>query len=335
MPTTYDHYLEHVEEYLVLDTPLAFGLHPNAEIDFRTTESEILFTTLIELQPRDAGAGEAGASPQDIAQNVVGDILDKYGEKKFDMDDIMRSLEDQGPYQNVFLQECENMNALLIVITQSLHELNLGFAGELTMSENMENLMNALYLDRVSAGWAKFAWPSLRALGTWLFDMSMRLVQLEEWTANPMEIPKVTWLSGLINPQSFLTAVCQVTAQKNQWELDKLGVLTEVQKKMKEGIETPAREGAYCDGMSLQGARFDMASGMVEKSKPKEMFCPVPVINCKAVGVDKLETVGVYYCPCYKTVQRGPTFVFCAQLKTKAPSGQWVLAGVGLIMDAV
>jgi dynein heavy chain len=34
-----------------------YGLHPNAEIDFLTTTSETLFKTVLELQPRDAGAG--------------------------------------------------------------------------------------------------------------------------------------------------------------------------------------------------------------------------------------------------------------------------------------
>jgi hypothetical protein len=49
-------------------------------------------------------------------------------------------------------------------------------------------------------------------------------------TNNPQQ--QVTWLSGLVNPQSFLTAVCQVTAQKNGWELDKLVIQTDVTKKM-------------------------------------------------------------------------------------------------------
>ena len=60
---------------------------------------------------------------------------------------------------------------------------------------------------------------------------------------------QVTWLSGLINPQSFLTAICQVTAQKNQWELDKLVPWTDVTKKIAvEEIEGPSREGAYIIG---------------------------------------------------------------------------------------
>lgn len=41
------------------------------------------------------------------------------------------------------------MNTLLAEIVRSLKELQLGFAGELTMSDAMEGLMDALYLDKV------------------------------------------------------------------------------------------------------------------------------------------------------------------------------------------
>lgn len=40
-----------------------------------------------------------------------------------------------------------------------------------------------------------------------------------------------------------------------------------------------------------------------------------------------------YQCPVYRTEQRGPTYVFTAQLKTKSPPARWVMAGVGLVMD--
>merc|ERR1711998_757094 len=157
---------------------------------------------------------------------------DRFGEKKYDVEDIARSLDDQGPYQNVFMQEMDVHNVLLAEIVRSLNELKLGFAGELTMSDAMEALLNALYMDAIPASWAKRAWPSKRGLVSWLSNFTQRLNQLDEWSGNPMEIPKVTWLSGLVNPQSFLTAINQVAAQKDKSELDKLVSLTDVTKKM-------------------------------------------------------------------------------------------------------
>jgi dynein heavy chain, axonemal len=86
--------------------------------------------------------------------------------------------------------------------------------------------------------------------------------------------------------------------------------------------------------MSMQGTRWDSQIGMSERSKLKEMFFRMPVINVKALATDKVETnTTVYTCPSYKTTQRGPTFVFCVQLKTKANSGKWMLAGVAMIFD--
>ncbi|KAG1688924.1 hypothetical protein DVH05_003008 [Phytophthora capsici] len=82
-PSSYDKYLEHIETELKTDSPLAFGLHPNAEIDFRTTQSENLFRTLMELQPRDAAAGDATMSPLELAKQGLEMVLSRVGEKKF------------------------------------------------------------------------------------------------------------------------------------------------------------------------------------------------------------------------------------------------------------
>lgn len=145
-------------------------------------------------------------SPEQIVGGLSETIIDRYGEKKFDVEDIGRSLEEAGPYQNVFmqvgfstikymgedrgkrtrnpdatnaqmnsvdaslfvcsishsidalliyllhpLQEMDVMNTLLSEIIRSLKELQLGFAGELTMSDAMESLMDDLYLDKVNS----------------------------------------------------------------------------------------------------------------------------------------------------------------------------------------
>ena len=55
----------------------------------------------------------------------------------------------------------------------------------------------------------------------------------------------------------------------------------------------------------------------------------------KQIRTYKASTSNIYQCPVYKTLQRGPTFVFVAQLKTKSPPARWTLAGVALVMDIV
>ena len=198
-PTSFEKYIQHIDKNMTGDTPIAFGLHPNAEIDFRTQQSNTMFSTLLELQPKGALSGEGVASPQQVAAATANELLEKFEEKNFDVEDLIKNLDEIGPYQNVFIQEMDVMNVLLAEIRRSIKELQLGFDGELTMSEAMEELMMALYLDRVPASWAKRAWPSRMSLRVWVKNFSDRLFQLEEWMNNPSEIPKVTWLSGLVN----------------------------------------------------------------------------------------------------------------------------------------
>ena len=59
--SNYEAVLEHVDEELKGETPLAFGLHPNAEIGFRTQTSEELLRVILELSAASGdGAGAEG-----------------------------------------------------------------------------------------------------------------------------------------------------------------------------------------------------------------------------------------------------------------------------------
>lgn len=51
-PMSYDKYLEHIDTTMGADTPIAFGLHPNAEIDFRTQQSDTMFKVCDEFSRR-------------------------------------------------------------------------------------------------------------------------------------------------------------------------------------------------------------------------------------------------------------------------------------------
>lgn len=151
-----------------------------------------------------------------------------------------------------------------------------------------------------------------------------------------MNIPKVVFLNRLFNPQSFLTAIKQVYSRKHKAELNKLYIQTDILKYMYYQPELPAcKDGAYVFGCQVEGARWDVGLGSLEESFAKKQFSVVPVINCRAalMPADGKEEKGVYKCPCYKTEMRGATYVFEAQMKTKAPPQKWILAGVAMILD--
>jgi dynein heavy chain len=238
------------------------------------------------------------------------------------------------PYVMVAIQESERMNLLLAEMKRSLAELDLGLKGDLTMTEPMERLLRALAIDAVPASWRNLAYPSLRPLGSWLQNLLQRVQQLIEWTAD-MGVPKVVWLPGLFNPQSFLTAVMQTTARRNDWPLDKTVIITEVTKKQPDQIEAPSRDGAFIHGLTLEGARWDDKAGMLDDSKPKELFCQMPVMLVRAVTADKAETKDAFQCPVYTTEARFREEVFTAQLKSKHNWIKWTLAGVCLFLDVV
>lgn len=76
--------------------------------------------------------------------------------------------------------------------------------------------------------------------------------ELEAWTTD-FALPTTVWLGGFFNPQSFLTAIMQSMARKNEWPLDKMCLSVEVTKKNREDVTAPPREGAYVYGLFMEG----------------------------------------------------------------------------------
>merc|ERR1712072_172745 len=241
--------------------------------------------------------------------------------------------EERTPFTNVFLQEIERMNVLLALMKLTLFELDLGLKGDLTISDAMESLMECLYMETIPAPWEKKSYPTLRSLGPWVMDVLQRCAQLADWTGD-LAVPKVSWFPGFFNPQSFLTAVMQTTARRNEWPLDKTVVQTEVTKKRDvDEIDAPSRDGAFISGNMLEGARWDDKLGALADSFPKELFAPMPVILVKAVTVDKAELKDSYNCPTYRPgcaprVRSATPTVATSSRRTSRPrsrrtSGRW------------
>ncbi|KAF3858430.1 hypothetical protein F7725_011631 [Dissostichus mawsoni] len=197
-------------------------------------------------------------------------------------------------------------------------------SGELAISSEMEKLQTALFFDNVPDTWTKLAYPSTYSLAIWYNDVLQRCKELDSWTQD-LSLPSVVWLSGLFNPQSFLTAVMQTLARKNEWPLDKVNLTVDVTKKFKEEFNQPAREGA----------RWDTQAGVITEARLKELTPGMPVISVRAVPNDRQETRNIYECPVYKTKIRGPTYVWTFSLKTRERPAKWVLAGVALLLSSL
>ncbi|XP_028375908.1 LOW QUALITY PROTEIN: dynein heavy chain 17, axonemal [Phyllostomus discolor] len=329
----YKGYHEYINENLPPESPYLYGLHPNAEIGFLTVTSEKLFRTVLEMQPKetDSGAG-TGVSREEKVKAVLDEILEKTPEM-FNMAEIMAKAAEKTPYVVVAFQECERMNILTNEMRRSLKELNLGLKGELTITTDMEDLSTALFYDTVPDSWVSRAYPSMMGLAAWYADLLLRIRELEAWTTD-FALPTTVWLAGFFNPQSFLTAIMQSMARKNEWPLDRMCLSVEVTKKNREDVTAPPREGSYVYGLFMEGARWDTQTGVIAEARLKELTPAMPVVFVKAIPVDRMETKNMYECPVYKTRVRGPTYVWTFNLKTKERASKWVLAAVALLLQA-
>eukprot|EP00698_Gefionella_okellyi_P011840 TRINITY_DN3147_c1_g1_i1.p1 TRINITY_DN3147_c1_g1~~TRINITY_DN3147_c1_g1_i1.p1 ORF type:complete len:4456 (-),score=1211.74 TRINITY_DN3147_c1_g1_i1:43-11907(-) len=326
-PSSFEDYVAYVDEFLPVDSPYLFGLHPNAEMDELSRQSEQLISIVRSMQPT-ASMGGGTVLGDDVFRSRLQEMISMLPEN-FVMQDIMERIDKPSPYITVCLQECARMNLLLSTIRQSLQDLDLGLKGELQMSDEMELLMHSLHTHHVPDHWTRVAYPSIKTLGPWLDDVLLAARQLEAWSSD-LSLPPAIWLSGLFNPQAFLTAVMQTAARRNSWALDKMCIVTEVTKR--DDVVAAPREGAFIRGLFLEGARWDSQSSELKEAKMKELFAPMPLLYVRAGMRDQPTDVGVYNCPMYRTPQRGQTYVWTFQLRTHESEMKWILAGVALLM---
>ena len=102
--TDYQGYHQYINQTLPPESPHLYGLHPNAEIGFLTSTSDVLFKTVFELQPRESGGGGGQASTrEEKVKTLVDDIMEKMPEQ-FNMLEIMAKVEERTPYVIVCFQ---------------------------------------------------------------------------------------------------------------------------------------------------------------------------------------------------------------------------------------
>jgi dynein heavy chain len=261
----------------------------------------------------------------------------------FDMLGIRARITDWNPYIIVALQECERMNTLVAEIKRSLTELEMGLSGALNITDQMEDLMQSLGLNKVFTNWEKLAYPSLKPLSSWMTDLVLRANQLLEWTST-LQAPKSAWIAGLFNPMSYLTAVMQVAAREHNLPLDSMTIrcvvtnIKDPKVELSPNSPPPTNGGVYIHGLYLEGASWEEGKGDDEgylaEPRPKVLHPALPVMNVFAVPANEMDWACMYHCPVYITSQRGPTYLFTANIRMEPEDEErkWILAGTSLLL---
>ena len=295
-------FLEYVEGLPLNAMPEVYGFHDNANITCELNETEQGLDVLLSLQPRTGGGG--GRSRDDIVADRAKDMQQRLA-PNFDIEAIGMKYPVlyEESMNTVLLQECIRYNKLLSAIKRDLANLLKALKGLIVMSKDLDDVGNALHMNKVPPAWEGKAYPSMKPMAAWTQDLIDRLKFLNDWVADGP--PAVTWLSGFFFPQAFLTGTTQNYARKMGLPIDTLAFNFDYQ--MNRPVESFAKrpaDGCYVRGMFLEGARIDEDAGLMADSIPKVLFTNVPVIHLNPVQFRKPTVQHVYMCPVYKILCR-------------------------------
>jgi len=64
---------------------------------------------------------------------------------------------------------------MLSTVIRTLDSLKKAIDGIVTMTNELDEVFNSIFDNKVSETWAKTAYPSLKPLGSWILDFLKRL----------------------------------------------------------------------------------------------------------------------------------------------------------------
>ncbi|RNF10243.1 dynein heavy chain 7, axonemal isoform X1 [Trypanosoma conorhini] len=334
----YDTYVEYIRGLPSQQPPAIFGLHENADITKDERETRLLLEATLLTQPRESTGAESKLDPKAMVKELANHVLSRLP-KPFDIEEIQRMhpIDYSQSMNTVLLQEAIRYRRLLLVVRQTLADLQDAISGKVVMSAELEEVFNAMYDGKVPDVWKRQSYPSLKPFGSYVSDLIERLGFLQKWCDEGP--PPMFWISGFFFTQSFLTGVMQNYARKWKIEIDKLvwqfSVLAE------ETCTTAPEEGCCIGGLFLEGAGWDPTNAAICESRPKELFIKFPLLRLLPCRPQELPDTPVYHCPCYKTTDRrgvlsttghSTNFILTVDLPRHPADSEnhWVLRGVAL-----
>jgi len=105
-------------------------------------------------------------------------------------------------------------------------------------------------------------------------------------------------------------------------------------------MNKPAPDGAFIDGLFIEGCRWDEEQGVLAESHPKVLITKMPRVWIKPTEISKLDHGHAYECPLYKTSARAgvlsttgasTNFVVALSIPTREPPEKWVRMGIAAL----
>ena len=325
-----------IEDIPSQESPEIFGLHPNADLTFRTLAVAGMIDTVVSTMPKAGGGG--GMSPEETVDGICEDLLGKVP-SEFQPEvtkELLRKLPG-GPTQPLTVhlrQEIDRLNIIINLTTKTLRDLRLAIAGTIALAGDLVEALDKLFNASIPSAWLKKSWES-STIGSWFQGLLRRHDQLDRWLHSGR--PKGYWLTGFFNPQGFLTAMKQEVNRlhaKDKWALDDVVMTSEVTNPPKEieQLKDEPKEGVYVYGLFLEGCRWDGKMNCLVDSEPKKLLTPLPVLYVTGVQQKDKPTKNVFEAPTYKVKKRtGLNFITTFTVRTQEPTSKWVMRGVALL----
>ncbi|XP_050294811.1 dynein axonemal heavy chain 6 [Anthonomus grandis grandis] len=353
-------YRDFIDKFPIIEEPEIFGMHENANIAFQIKETQTVIKTIMESQPRSEGGGDGKSSDEivyELAEHVREVILKKIETEELNIYMFKKDAKGRLPsLTTVLTQEVDRYNKLLKLIHNSMDQLQKAIKGLVVMSEALEDVYKAFMNNQVPHMWSAKAYNSLKSLGSWVVDLTLRLDFISTWLRSGH--PTSYWLSGFYFPQGFLTGTLQTHARKYNLPIDKLKfdflvkpvnlnqeeiMAVHVQEgrevyQVYRPLDTPS-DGVLVHGLFLDAGRWDMRTMKLVDPKPGEINPSFPVIHMIPT-TDMHEDDPRYVCPLYKTSIRAgvlsttghsTNFVIAVLLPTVQTQSYWILKGTALL----
>ncbi|UJR10037.1 hypothetical protein I4U23_014260 [Adineta vaga] len=330
-----DLYLAYIDQLPLYNPPNVLGIHVNAEINYLMKEANEIYTNMIIIQP-DQREIEDNSSREYFVLSIIEDILQKIPSKK-DLHLLKQKFHQRSsPLTIVLFQEIQRYNLLTSIMWKSLNELKQALNGQISFSFQLDEINKQLYHGQIPSLWRSYTPQTKKSLPNWMEQFQQRNQQYEKWIYDG-EL-KIINLSRLHVPESYLAAIIQIAARKNQWPLDRARFYTDVTNwQTIDDIDESIQGIPLIEGLHLEGARWDRENHCLTEQINKQLIQMMPLIKIIPIETHRVNLNNYLATPVYVTSDRrnamGIGLVFEANLHTKKDPSHWILNGVCLLLN--